>query len=223
MIVIGEITVLAVVGLLAVAFFLVFVTVYSIQRGKYYFPRILSSGFLMLEGLIKGICGLFGLDNRELVSFFIKVHNSMNTRRFEGIPVNQRAIFLPQCLRSTQCPAHLTPEGLQCQGCGRCSVGRAIPFLRNLGYRVFIVPGSSFIQRMVRKYRPAGIIGAGCIIEVKEGLEMCDRMGVCGMGVVTMKDGCVETLINWQEIVEAASLGLPEIPSVPENFDVSSQ
>ena len=221
MIVIGEVTLIAILGLLAVVFFLVFITIYSIQRGKYYFPRILSSGFLMLEGLIKAICGLFGLDNRELVSFFIKVHNSMNTRSFEDIPVSRRAIFLPQCLRSSQCPAHLTPEGLQCQGCGRCSVGKARPLLREMGYRVFIVPGSSFIQRMVKKYRPEGIIGAGCIIEVKDGLEMCDRMGVCGIGVVTLKDGCVETLINWHEIFEVAALGLPP-PSIPENFDVSS-
>ena len=35
----------------------------------------------------------------------------------------------------------------------RC--GEAMDVLEGLGYRVFIVPGSSFIKRMVKKYRPA--------------------------------------------------------------------
>jgi hypothetical protein len=86
-----------------------------------------------------------------------------------------------------------------------------------MGYRVFIVPGSSFIQRMVQKYRPEAIIGVGCIIEVKDGLEMCDRMGIPGIGVVTLKDGCVETLVDWNEVCDVARLGLPPAPLPPKD------
>jgi len=38
------------------------------------------------------------------------------------------------------------------------------------------------------------------------------------MGVVTLKEGCVETLVNWQDIHEVASLGLDPTASVPENL-----
>ncbi|MDD1672368.1 MAG: DUF116 domain-containing protein [Methanomicrobiales archaeon] len=220
LIIVGEVTIIVIMGLILLAFFLVAVALYSIKTGKFVFPRLLSSGFIMLEGLIKVICGLFGLDDRELVTFFIKVHNLMNTRSFEEIPVSKRALFLPQCLRSSHCPAALTPEGLKCKNCGQCTVGESLEQLEKIGYRVFIVPGSSFIQRMVKKYRPAGIIGVGCIIEVKEGLEMCDRVGVCGMGVVTLKDGCVETLVNWQDVFEVACLGMDNT-SIRKDLDVS--
>jgi Uncharacterized conserved protein len=221
-ILIGEITLLVIAGILAFGIFLAFITLYSIKRGKVYFPRLLSSGFIMLEGLTKAIVGFFGLDDREMVSFFIRVHNSMNARSFEGTPLHHRAIFFPQCLRSARCPAHLTPEGLLCQGCGGCDMGKKLPLLRDLGYRVFIVPGSSFIQRMVKKYRPSSIVGVGCIVEVRDGLEMCDRMGLCGMGVVTLRDGCVETLVNWHEVFDVVSLGVdPRL--IPEDLDVSPQ
>jgi hypothetical protein len=132
----------------------------------------------------------------------------MNKKSFEGVPVEKRAIFLPQCLRSARCPANLTPEGIWCQGCGLCTTGEAIRELLRLGYRVFIVPGSSFIKRMVKKYRPQGIIGVGCTLEVKEGLDLCEQLGIPGMGVVTLKDGCVETCVNWNEVLEVASLGI---------------
>ena len=40
------------------------------------------------------------------------------------------------------------------------------------------LPGSSFIKRMVKKYRPQAIIGVGCLSEVKEGIDMADKLGL---------------------------------------------
>ena len=212
MVLIGEITVVVILSLLLFAFILVALTAISIRNGRLYFPRVMKSGFYMLEGVVRGMTRLFGISDRELVSFFIRLQNSMNTTTFEKVPPDRRAIFLPQCLRSSKCPAHLTSEGLKCQNCGQCPTGEAIVRLQEMGYRVFIVPGSSFIQRMVQKYRPDAIIGVGCIVEVKDGLEMCDRLGIPGIGVVTLKDGCVETFVDWDEVCDVARLGLPPAP-----------
>lgn len=209
MIVLGEATVVAVVFVVAMAVFLLAIALLSVRNGQLYLPRIMKTWFFLLEGLVKGICRFFGLDDRDLISFSIRLQNSMNKKAFERVPVEKRAIFLPQCLRSASCPGKLTPEGIWCQGCGQCTTGGAIDELLSLGYRVFIVPGSSFIKRMVKKYRPEGIIGVGCTLEVKEGLDLCDKMGIPGMGVVTLKDGCVETCVNWNEVLEVAALGTP--------------
>jgi len=216
---IGEVTVIIVVGAVAAAFILVIISLYSIRKGRLYFPRLIKSGLVFLEGLMKAFFRLLGLEDREMLSFFIKLHNAMNAPAFEHIPVAERAIFLPQCLRSSRCPAHLTPEGLKCRSCGQCTVGEARLLLEKLGYKIFIVPGSSFIKRMVRKYRPKAIIGVGCLAEVKEGIDMADKMGLIAMGVVTVKEGCVETLVNWADIYELAILGV-DPASVPEDLHV---
>jgi hypothetical protein len=70
---------------------------------------------------------------------------------------------------------------------------------------------------MVKKYRPKAIIGVGCLAEVKEGLDMADKMGLVVMGIVTLKEGCVETIANWQEIYEIAVLGI-DPASIPEDL-----
>ncbi len=88
-----------------------------------------------------------------------------------------------------------------------------------MGYRIFIVPGSSFIKRMAKKYRPKAIIGVGCLAEVKEGIDMADKMGLVVMGVVTLKEGCVETIVNWSDIYEVATLGV-DPASIPEDLHV---
>ena len=219
MILIGEITVVVILGALLTAFILVIISIISIRTGKLYFPKLIRSGFVFLEGLMKAFFRLLGLEDREMLTFLIKLHNTMTSAEFARIPVSERAIFMPQCLRSSKCPAHLTPEGLKCRACGQCPIGEFQPILEKMGYRIFIVPGSSFIKRMVKKYRPKALIGVGCLSEVKEGIEMADKLGLVVMGVVTLKEGCVETLANWSDIFEVASLGV-DPALVPENLHV---
>lgn len=215
--VIGELTIIIVLGALIIAFILVVISLYSIKTKRLYFPQMIKSGLVFLEGIMKGMFRFFGLEDRDLYTFLIKLFNSMNAAEFARIPVEDRAIFLPQCLRSSRCPAHLTPEGLKCKNCGQCDIGAARLLLEKMGYRIFIVPGSSFIKRMVKKYHPKAIIGVGCLAEVKEGIDMADRMGLVVMGVVTLKEGCVETIANWPDIYEIAVLGI-DPKSVPEDL-----
>ncbi|NYT06800.1 MAG: DUF116 domain-containing protein [Methanomicrobiales archaeon] len=216
--IVGEITLVLILGIFFIALVMVCLAILSIRRGRIYFPSFLKAGMVLLEGLTRAIFRLFGLEDNQVHSFFIQLHNTMNKKAFEGVPVTERAIFLPQCLRSSRCPAHLTPEGLKCKCCGLCTIGAWRPVFERMGYRVFSVPGSSFIKRMVRKYRPRAIIGVGCLAEVKEGLEMSDKLGLISMGVVTLKDGCVETLVNWDDVLEIAVLGVdpsripPDLP-----------
>ena len=108
-------------------------------------------------------------------------------------------------------PGHLTPEGLKCRR-RRCPVGENVEWLEGIGYHVFIIPGSTFVKRMVKKYRPQAIIGVGCLMEVKEGIDMADRMGLTAIGVVNFKDGCVETIADWTGVRDAALIGI-ESPS----------
>jgi hypothetical protein len=214
---IGELTIIIILGTLITAFVLVIISLYSIKKKRLFFPKLIKSGLVLLEGLMKGMFRFFGLEDRELYTFLIKLINSMNSSEFSSVPVAERAVFIPQCLRSSKCPAHLSPEGLKCRNCGQCNVGEARLLLERLGYRVFIVPGSSFIKRMVKKYRPKAIIGIGCLAEVKEGMDMADKLGLVAMGIVTLREGCVETVANWQEIYEVAVLGI-DPASIPEDL-----
>ena len=214
---IGEVTVIIILGAILISFILVVISLYSIRKKKLYFPRLIKAGLVFLEGLMKAMFRLLGLEDREMLSFFIKLQNTMNSADFGNVPVTERAVFMPQCLRSSRCPAHLTPEGLKCINCGQCTVGEARVLLERLGYKIFIVPGSSFIKRMVKKYRPKAILGIGCLAEVKEGIDMADKMGLVVMGVVTLKEGCVETIVNWPDVYEVAMLGI-DPASVPEDL-----
>ncbi len=80
-------------------------------------------------------------------------------------------------------------------GCGRCDVGDAKKFAEGLGYRFFVVPGSSFIKRIIKKYRPEAIIGVGCQLEIKEGLDLCHSHDIPARGVPLSRQ--VASLRHW--------------------------
>lgn len=211
----GQITLLILAALLILGLVLAVLIAFSIRTGRMVLPRLFLAGMALVEGVIRALCGLLGIEDRELTEFVIRLHNRLNQGKFDNIPTKDKAIFLPQCLRSARCPAHLTPEGLICQRCMLCEIGRSIDHLEEQGYRVHIVPGSTFIKRLVRAERPKAIIGVGCLMEVREGLMLADRLGLVAMGVVTLKDGCIETLVNWTDINDLASGKMGDFEAQP--------
>ncbi len=132
----------------------------------------------------------------------VRLRNYINRQKFLRVPPNERFIFMPQCVRSTECPAKLTPEGIKCVDCGRCKVGDAKKYAEGLGYRFFIVPGSSFIKRIMKKYRPKAIVGVGCQMEIKEGLDLCYSYDIPALGVPLTQSGCVSTTLDWEKFYD---------------------
>ncbi len=135
-----------------------------------------------LESLIKFTLKCVKIDDRIVDKVIIKLRTQKSYKEFMGTPPEATAIFLPQCLRSPSCPANLLEEGILCERCGKCEIRDAQSTALNLGYMFFVVPGSSFIKRMVKKYSPRAILGVGCLQEVKEGLEMCEKMKIPALG-----------------------------------------
>lgn len=206
----GEVVILLLLVTVLITMIMASLVLLSIKHGRFYFPRLVRVCFDFMEGRLKSACKFMGLKESEFVIYFINLHNQMSEKAFAQIPMEERAIFLPHCLRSSKCPAVLSSEGLDCIHCGMCELDHTVKELKSMGYKVFIVPGSTFIGRMVKKYFPRAIIGVGCLREIKDGLEFADKLGLVSMGVVNKTDGCVETRADIPELMVIASLGSPK-------------
>jgi uncharacterized protein len=180
----------------------VILLVYSLKTGKLLFPNLLVLGILFFEGSIKAVVRFFGVDDVFVDKLSIDLQNKAMRQTFVRIPYDKRAIFIPQCLRSSDCPARLSPEGIKCKDCGLCEITKAKQEAERLGYSFFIVPGSSFIVRMINKTHPQAIIGVGCLCEIKEGLDLMHKHKIPALGVVLDKAGCVSTILDWDKFYE---------------------
>lgn len=213
----GELVIIILILWIILSFLIGFLIALSIKKKKMYLPHLLRPVLTLMEGTVRLVCLMFGVDSTQLMEFLIKIDNQMNYSAFAKVPVEKRAVFIPLCLRSAKCPARLSPDvGISCISCGKCPLGDAIPVLKDAGYMTFIIPGSTFIKRLVKKYRPQAMIGVGCLMEVKEGLELGRKISMTTIGVVTTTDGCVETTMDYDMLMKAASIGLATELRMPE-------
>ena len=200
--IIGVFVVYAVIILLVIAILGSLLVAYSFRTERFIFPNFMLFSIMILESLVKALFRLVGADDGIVDDVGIALRNRVSLKKFRDTPVDKRMIFLPQCLRAIDCPSKLSPEGMKCINCGSCEIGKARKCAEALGYRVFIVPGSSFIRRLVRKHKPRAILGVGCMTEVKAGLEMCQKLNLYGVGLILDRAGCVSTLLNWDDFYD---------------------
>jgi len=199
---VGEAVVVLAVIVLALSILVALLILYSFKTGNFFAARIMLLGITLLESVIKPILWVARADDAMVDDVGVRLRNYINRQEFLKTSFERRFIFMPQCVRSTECPAKLTPEGIKCVNCGRCRVGEAKEYAEGMGYRFFIVPGSSFIKRIIKKYRPQAIVGVGCSMEIKEGLDLCHNYAIPAQGVPLSKAGCVATTLDWEQFYE---------------------
>ncbi len=203
--VIGKAVVYFALFLFAIAILGSLLIAYSFKTEKFVFPGFMLFCITLLETVVKALFRLVGMDDSIVDDVGISLKNKISLRKFRETPVDKRIIFFPQCLRAATCSSKLSQEGMQCTNCG-CELGKAMKDAESMGYRAFIVPGSSFIKRLVRKHKPEAILGVGCMTEVKAGLEMCEHLNLFGVGLVLEKAGCVSTVLDWDKFYEFIEL-----------------
>ncbi len=208
-ILIGKTVIYGALALLILAVLGSVLIAYSFKTERFIFPNFMLFSITVLETIVKAMFRLVGVDDSIVDDVGIALKNKISLRKFRETPIYKRLIFLPQCLRAVDCPSKLSPEGMKCINCGHCEVGHAIKSAESIGYKVFIVPGSSFIKRLVRKHKPNAILGVGCITEIKAGLEMCEKLNLFGVGLVLDRAGCVSTTLNWDNFYEFIEIDHP--------------
>ena len=158
---------------------------------------------------IEKLAAKIGIDETKLLELYVKTKNRVSRAKFAEIPFAKRIIFLPQCLRSRECPASLGDSGYVCQKCGRCGLPRIISRALEHGYKgAFILSGGSMVGRILKRERPLACLGVACLKELVLGSFVCEKFGAISHCVALSRDGCVETQVDWKLIDDALSIGL---------------
>jgi|GEM_PF-348570 len=199
---IGAAAIAAVTVTVSLIFFGALMVVLFIKTKKVFIPTVSLMVINVFEAPIKQVLWILGVEGEFLDNMLTSTRNALYRRSYRKTSYAARAIFLPQCLRHPDCPAKLSGEGINCINCGRCGIGELKDFSEKLGYLFFVVPGSSFVKRMIKQYRPKAVLGVGCPMEVKEGTALIYSIGIPVQSVTLVRDGCVDTRVNVMQLME---------------------
>jgi len=145
------------------------------------------------------IAAKMGVDENRVLELYIEAKNNSGRERFKNVKHSDRILLLPQCLRSRDCTAKLGELGYECNNCGKCQIGSFIDEARALGYeRILIISGGSIVPKIFTKFKPKAALGVGCFKELVMGSFVCQKFGIAGQGFPLLKDGCLETDLDWK-------------------------
>jgi hypothetical protein len=135
-------------------------------------------------------------------------------------------LLLSHCQRPSQtCPGKFSRRGLVCppECQADCNLARLREAALALAYAgVCIAAGGAQAVMFVKELKPQGIVAIACRKELDEGLaavrQLSRETGLPAPPVVTvplLTDGCVDTVADMQQALQAIRLGLAEPASLP--------
>ena len=184
-----------------------------VRRNKLVLPSVIIFIVNVFYSPLKSFANLLGLDDSLVDSIGIEVRNKVNKPKFEKIPPEDKIIVLPHCLRSAQCEASLKETGVQCTYCGKCAIGVIKEKAEPMGYRVFIVPGSSFVKKIIQQNKFKSVVGVACHVDVKQ--TMMALSDFAPQGVLLSTSGCFETKVDISKVLE--TIGYYDFKKEEEN------
>ena len=178
-----------------------------LRKGIMILPRFVLFFIDSLYFLLKRLVKMLGLSEKLVDEIGIEIRNRIFEEEFVKSDPEKRILVFPQCLRSPKCPAPLTRYGIQCKQCGRCAISDLKKTAEAAGYKVYIVPGGSFVKRIVKKDTPSGAVGVACGYELN--YSMMEISSFCPVqGVPLLKDGCFCTKVDDELVTERILLGI---------------
>ena len=130
------------------------------------------------------------------------------TARKKFLQTKKRALLLPHCSRKymdSRCKAAFDPN-IPSYNCAHCSpdclVNKADCLAKKKGYDVYVLPGGSCIQKILKTAKYEGVIGVACGEEVKLSEVVLNDSDVAAQAIPLIKNGCANTAFNLETLVK---------------------
>lgn len=137
-----------------------------------------------------------------LVEDLIEVQIANRSQREQFEKAQHKAILIPHCARAhmdRRCMADFHPEvpTYKCKSCNdNCIVNKATNLGKKNGYDVYIIPGGSCAEKILKDNNYQGVVGVACGNELKMASHLLKKLGIAGQGVFLTKNGCANTKLN---------------------------
>jgi hypothetical protein len=134
----------------------------------------------------------------------VQIENKLERGKFEK--ANHKALLIPHCVRAfmdRRCMAHFEAEvpTYKCQKCNEnCTVNKATSLGEKNGYDVYVIPGGSCAEKILRSKNYEGVVGVACGQELKMSIGLLKKLKIAGQGVFLTKNGCANTNLNLESL-----------------------
>ncbi|MCL5104785.1 MAG: polyprenyl synthetase family protein [Armatimonadetes bacterium] len=149
----------------------------------------------------------------------VTVSNEFWRRRFESVPFDRRLLLLSHCLSDkSSCVASRDSVGLRCENCGACDIGDLKARAEKLGYEVIAAEGTSSAVMKVLEGDADAILGVACLDSLEKSYTRVVELGIPHIAVPLLRNGCVNTEAEIDEIVTILNSASGHVVSGPRSY-----
>ncbi len=77
---------------------------------------------------------------------------------------------------------------------------KATILAKEKGYDIFVIPGGSCAEKILKDNKYEGVLGVACGMELKLSVGLLKKLGIAGQGVFLTKNGCSNTNLNLESL-----------------------
>lgn len=214
---VGEIVVVGVVIILILIAISLILGVYQLENKKLVFPRVLLFAINLTYPTTKRMLKLLNMDELLIDKISIDLRNRLHHNDFKELDAKDVILILPHCLRAQKCPAVLGNSGLGCVKCGKCSIGTFKKMCDKKEIGMYVVPGSTFIKQVMKQRPFKAAIGVACPIDLNN--MMTSLAPLTTQGAVLLKDGCINTMVNEDDVIDLLNIPKPVTHYTKDEID----
>ncbi|KZX16005.1 hypothetical protein MBCUT_11410 [Methanobrevibacter cuticularis] len=170
-----------------------------LKRNILIFPKLIIFALDVFYSPLKQLAKSLGFDEVMVDHIGVEVRNKINETKFEEIDNEKKILVLPHCLRNPKCEAILDETGLVCNCCGKCAIGIIKSKAENMGYKVFVIPGSTFIKNIIKNNEFEAVLGVACYEDLN--LSMMKLANFNPQGVLLSRTGCFNTKVDVKNVL----------------------
>ncbi|MHB1458246.1 MAG: polyprenyl synthetase family protein [Armatimonadota bacterium] len=172
-----------------------------------------------LDRIGRSLLDKLGISTEYLGYAMVAVSNAFWMKKFASIPYARRLLLLPICLSNTEvCAAEQDSMNLHCLNCGSCDIGQVKSEAENLGYEVITSESSDSAIMEVLGGSADAILGVACLDSLDKSYSRISELGIPQIAVPLLKDGCVNTEAELDELTSVMQAISDEAVSGPRTY-----
>jgi geranylgeranyl pyrophosphate synthase len=165
------------------------------------------------------ILSQLGLARGVLGFAMVAVSNEFWRPALAAIPPGRRLFLLPHCLADrAACVGKYDAVGLHCGGCGGCEIHALKSEAERLGYSVIVAEGTGSVVTKILEGEADAILGVACLDSLEKSFLRVAELGVPHMALPLLKDGCVDTKAEVDQIRALLAADAPNTGAAPRSY-----
>jgi len=196
----GQTLILIAVGLFILLILALILGKILLKKDILIFPRLIIFALDVFYSPLKKLARSLGFDESMVDHIGVEVRNKINQKKFKNTNPKKKIIVFPHCLRNPKCEAILDETGLVCNCCGKCAIGIIKPKAEKIGYKVFVIPGSTFVKKIVANNEFESVLGVACYEDLN--LTMMKLANFSPQGVLLSRTGCFKTKVDVKTVLD---------------------